>query len=101
MAERTLGILVTKHKDLDHIAGIVRAARSAGHPVRIFLNDEGVRFSLDREFLELLAPGGVEVAVCDHFREKLGIEQRSEGVTYGSQYDNAVMMHESDRVLVF
>lgn len=101
MAEKQLGILVTKHKDLGHIAGIVQAARKAGHPVRIFLNDEGVRFSRAPGFLELLDLGGVEVAVCDHFREKLGIEQKTEGITYGSQYDNAVMLHECERMLVF
>lgn len=101
MAEQQLGILVTKHKDLGHISGVVRAARRAGHPVRVFLNDEGVRFSRDPGFLELLSLGGVEVAVCDHFREKLGIEDKAEGITYGSQYDNAVMMHECERVLVF
>jgi len=101
MVERQLGILITKHENLEHITGIIKADRRAGHPVRVFLNDEGVRFSLDPEFLEMLALGGVEVAVCDHFREKLGIEQRSAGITYGSQYDNAVMMHDSERVLVF
>ena len=101
MADTQLGILVTKHANLAHISGIIRAARSAGHPVRVFLNDEGVRFSLDPGFLALLSLEGVAVAVCDHFREKLGIEQRSEGITYGSQYDNAVMMHDSERVLVF
>ena len=101
MADRSLGILVTKHENREHISGVIQAARRAGHPVRVFLNDEGVRFSLDPEFLELLALGGVEIAVCDHFREKLGIEQKSEGITYGSQYDNAVMMRDSARVLVF
>jgi sulfur relay (sulfurtransferase) complex TusBCD TusD component (DsrE family) len=101
MAETQLGILVTKHENLGHIAGIVRAARKAGHRVRVFLNDEGVRFSRDPGFLELLALGGVEVAVCDHFREKLGIEEKAAGVTFGSQYDNAVMLHECERVLVF
>jgi hypothetical protein len=100
MAGKQLGILVTKHENLEHIAGIVRAARKAGHPVRMFLNDEGVRFSRDSGFLELLALG-VDVAVCDHFRELLGIEGKSPGVTYGSQYDNAVMQHECERVLVF
>jgi hypothetical protein len=101
MADKQLGILITKHENLGHISGIIKAANRAGHPVRVFLNDEGVRFSRDPGFLELLALDGVEAAVCDHFRERLGIEQKTEGITYGSQYDNAVMMHESERVLVF
>lgn len=101
MADKQLGILVTKHENFEHIAGIIKAARKAGHPVQIFLNDEGVRFSLDPGFRELLALDGVKCAVCDHFRELLGIEQRTEGIVYGSQYDNAVMMHVCERVLVF
>ena len=101
MADNQLGILVTRHANLAHISGIIRAARRAGHPVQVFLTDEGVRFALDPGFLELLPLEGVAVACCDHFRDRLGIEQKSEGITYGSQYDNAVMLHTSDRVLVF
>jgi hypothetical protein len=101
MADRQLGILITKNEHLEHISGIIKAARRAGHPVQVFLNDEGVRFSRDPGFLEMLALDGVKCAVCDHFREKLGIEQKTEGITYGSQYDNAVMIHDSVRVLVF
>jgi hypothetical protein len=100
MSGKQLGILITKHENLVHVSGIIRAAQRAGHPVRVFLNDEGVRFALDPGFLELLPLDGVAVAVCDHFRERLGIEQKSEGITYGSQYDNAVMLHECERVLV-
>jgi peroxiredoxin family protein len=101
MAEKQLGILVTKCEKLEHISGIVRAARRAGHPVRIFLTDEGVRFTRDRSFLELLALDDVEVAVCDHICEVLGIREKVGDITYGSQYDNAGMMHDSERVLVF
>jgi len=100
MAEGQLGILITKHENLEHISGIVRAARKAGHRVRIFATDEGVRFTREPKFLELLEPG-VEMAVCDHICEVLGIREKVGGITYGSQYDNAGMMHDSDRVLVF
>jgi len=101
MADKQLGILITKHENLEHIAGIIRAARRAGHPVQVFLNDEGVRFSLDPGFRELLDLDGVACTVCDHFCGKLGIEEKADCITYGSQYDNAIMMHESERVLVF
>jgi hypothetical protein len=101
MAASQLGILITKYENLEHISGIIKAARGAGHPVRIFLTDEGVRFTRDRAFIGLLEMDGVEVAVCDHVCEVLGIREKVGGITYGSQYDNAVMMHESERVLVF
>lgn len=101
MAQEMLGIMITKHENLEHIAGVVKAARAAGHPVMIFMTDEGVKFSKDPTFLELLKVDGVEIAVCDHSCEQVGLHGRTEGITYGSQYNNAGMMHDSTRVLIF
>ena len=101
MAHKKLGILITRYANLDHISGVVKAAIQAGHPVRIFVTDEGVKFTRDRNFLELLDLDGVEVAVCDHMCEVLGVKEKAAGITYGSQYDNAGMLHDSERVLVF
>lgn len=96
-----LGILVTRYGNLDHIAGVVTAARRAGHPVMLFLNDDGVRFTKDPRFLELAALDGVRNAVCDYNCEQLGLGEHTPGINYGSQYDHAQMLHESERVLVF
>lgn len=101
MADGLLGIMITRYACLEHIAGVVKAARKAGHPVRIFLTDEGVNFTRDRAFIELLDLDGVEAAACDHICEALGIREKVGGITYGSQYDNAGMLHDSERVLVF
>lgn len=101
MAHGLLGIMITRHANGEHITGVVKAARRAGHPVRIFLTDEGVNFTRDRAFLELLELDGVEVAACDHICEVLGIQEKVGNITYGSQYDNAGMLHDSERVLVF
>jgi predicted peroxiredoxin len=96
-----LGIMITKYANLDHIVGMTRAARKAGHPVTIFTTDEGVKFTQDAEFLDLLKLDGVTIFVCDHSRERLGIQDKTEGISYGSQYHNAGMLHEGDRILVF
>jgi hypothetical protein len=101
MAGEMLGIMVTKYENLGHIVGVVKAARASGHPVMVFMTDEGVRFSRDPKFLELLAVGGVEISVCDHSCERIGIHEKTEGISYGSQYNNAGMLHDSARVLVF
>jgi hypothetical protein len=55
-----LGIMVTKYENLDHIAGVVKAARAAGKSVTLFMTDAGVRFTTDPKFLELMKVGGVE-----------------------------------------
>jgi hypothetical protein len=101
MANEVLGILVTKYENLEHIAGVVKAARAAGHPVTLFMTDEGVKFSRDPKFLELTMIDGVNISVCDHSCEQIGIHEKTEGITYGSQYNNAGMMHDSKRVVVF
>jgi len=96
-----LGILVTRHQHRDDLLGVALAARKAGHAVAVFLNDEGVRFTLDPQFLEALKAAGVELSLCDHSCEQLGITERAEGIIYGSQYNHAMMLHDSARVLVF
>ena len=101
MANKMLGILITKHANFEHIAGVIRAARKAGHPVTIFITDEGVRFTKDQQFLDLLIKAGVENAVCEYSCELLGLGERTAGINYGSQYDNAWILHDSVRVLVF
>jgi hypothetical protein len=101
MANEMLGIMVTKYENLEHIAGVVKAARAAGRPVTIFMTDEGVRFTGNPKFLELLNVPGVELSCCDHSCERIGIHDKTEGISYGSQYNNAGMLHDSTRVLVF
>ena len=101
MASAKLGIMVTQYANLEHIIGVTKAARAAGHPVQIFMTDEGVKFSRDPKFLELLKVDGVEISVCDHSCERVGVHDKTEGVSYGSQYNNAGMLHDNERVLIF
>ena len=101
MAKEMLGIMVTRYEDLDHIAGVMKAAQAAGHPITLLLTDEGVRFTLDPSFIALLKLTGLEVFACEHVCDLLGIHDKTAGITYGSQYNNATMLHESARVLVF
>ena len=101
MVNEMLGIMITKYENLEHIIGVVNAARAAGHPVMIFMTDEGVKFMRDQKFLELLKVGGVDMVVCEHSCEQIGIHDKAEGISYGSQYNNAGMLQGSLRVLVF
>ncbi len=100
MAE-ILGIMITKYENGEHISGVVKAARKAGKNVMLFLTDEGVRFTRDPKFLELLKVDGVEVSCCDHSCERVGVHEKTEGISYGSQYNNAGMLHDSARALIF
>ncbi len=101
MATEMLGIMVTKYENLEHIAGAAKAARAAGKSVQIFLTDEGVRFTTDPKFIDLLKVEGVELSCCDHSCERIGLREKTDGISYGSQYNNAGMLHDSARILVF
>ena len=101
MEKNLLGIMVTKYEHLEHITGVMQAAQAAGHPVRLFLTDDAVKFTLNTEFLNLLQYSGVEVSCCDHSCKQHGVLEKSKGITYSSQFSNAAMLHDSCRVLVF
>jgi sulfur relay (sulfurtransferase) complex TusBCD TusD component (DsrE family) len=99
----TLGILVTTDKYKDDIVGIAEAAVERGHRIIIFFMDEGCRLITDKKIVSLKDRYGVSMSLCDYNRKKMGILDKDipEGIICGSQYDNAVMNRESDKVIVF
>ena len=97
-----IGILVNSDKRLDDIVGITRAAVEKGHEVNIFAMDEGVRLLCEPEFTGLCGIDGVEMSYCDHSTDQLKCKPKGipGEIVCGSQYDNAAMAHNSDRVIV-
>lgn len=97
-----LGILVNTDKNLHHILGITRAAIKKGHEVIIFNMDEGVRLLSDASFGSLCSTPGVSMSFCDHSTHVLNLSKEGipEEIICGSQYNNAVMNHDADRVIV-
>jgi hypothetical protein len=101
MAHEILGIMITKNEHRDHIVGVVKAAQQAGYSVSLFLTDEGVKFTKDPMFLEFVSVSGVKISCCDHNCKRLGLHEKTDGIYYGSQLDNALLLHASSRFLVF
>lgn len=98
-----IGILVTREEYKGHLVGITRAALKRGHRVRIFLMDRGVMLIKEKEVTDLKELSGVMTfALCDLNLKKAGLSEMDvpEGIICGSQYNNAVMNHESDRVII-
>lgn len=97
-----LGILVTTDKHLDDILGITKSALSKGHEVTVFNMDEGTKLLGNPAFHELCKTPGVSMSFCDHSAKRANIE--TEGIpseiVCGSQFDNANMNHESDKVII-
>lgn len=97
-----LGIMVTTDRHLRQIRGITRAALAKGHAVAIFATDEGVKLLANREFSSLSALPGVTMNFCGHSAQRHGGRPAGlpEAIASGSQFENAIMVSESDKVLV-
>ena len=97
-----LGIMVTTDRHLEQVRGITRAAIAKGHSVRIFATDEGAKLLADPQFSALSALPGVSMSYCDHSAQPFGGRPAGlpEAIAQGSQFENAVMNSESDKVIV-
>ncbi|MFQ5802414.1 MAG: DsrE/DsrF/TusD sulfur relay family protein [Candidatus Methylomirabilales bacterium] len=107
-----LGILLTTSSEHHNSATALRVARAAlelGHQVEFFLMDDGVYNVMDplnnpvaKEFASLHAQGGT-ITLCGSNCDPRGVTKETAipGLTIGSQYDHAKILHEADRFLVF
>ncbi len=97
-----LGIFVNTNRNLNHVVGIVKAALAKGHEVLMFNMDDGTKLLGTPEFAELCRTKGVSMSFCDHSAKGLNVS--TEGlpaeIVCGSQYNNAVMNHDADRLIV-
>ncbi len=97
-----LGIFVNTDKNLDAVLGITKAALAKGHTVSLFNMDDGTKLVHSPVYAELCKTPGVTVGFCDHSAKHMGVtsEGLSKEIVCGSQYNNAVMQHEADRMIV-
>ena len=97
-----LGIFVNTDRHLADVVGLIKAAVSKGHEVILFNMDDGTKLLGTPEFKELCRTKGVSMSFCDHSAKHIGIstEGLPQEIVCGSQYNNAVMMHDADRVIV-
>ncbi len=107
-----IGILLTTSPESQNSYTVVQLARAAlnqGHQVSLFVMDDGV-FNLkanpknlwSAEFSALIQ-AGAQITLCASNAESRGLEKGEliDGVVFGSQYDHAMILKESDRFLVF
>ena len=65
--------------------------------------DTGTRLLGNTEFTQLCSEDNVVMSLCQHSAEEQGVstEGISKEIVLGSQFNNAMMNNESDRVVVF
>jgi len=97
-----LGILVTTDQHLPHVRGLVEAAVRKQHEVQVFVMDDGTRLLESSQFSSLCTMKGVGLSYCEHATQQTGVrtDDLPGSAVCGSQFDNATMMHEADRVIV-
>ena len=97
-----LGILINTDRHADDIVGITKAALSKGHEVTMFMMDDGNKLLGNPAVTGLSEEAGVSMSYCDHSAQKLGISKDGipEKIGCGSQFDNANMNSQADRVIV-
>lgn len=97
-----LGILVNTNKHAADVVGLAKAAIAKGHQVIVFNMDDGTKLLGTPGFKELCTMAGVAMSFCDHSAKGLNVatEGLPQEIVCGSQYNNAVMMHDADRVVV-
>ena len=97
-----LGIMVTTDRHLCQIRGITQAALAKGHTVAIFATDEGTRLLSGRQFFALSALPGVTMSFCEYSAQRYGGRPAGlpDVIASGGQFENALMISESDKVIV-
>ena len=98
-----LGIVVTTDRHLDHIVGLTKVASKKGHEVTIFAMDAGTKLLGETEFTQLCSEDNVIISLCQHSASEHGVNMEgiSIEIVLGSQFNNAMMHSESDKVVVF
>ena len=96
-----LGIFISTDRNLQQLVGIVGEAVARGHQVKVFVMDAGSKLLETDEFRSICGLKGVEAAFCDLNAKAYGVDtdKASQFTSRGSQYNNALMMHDADRVL--
>jgi len=95
------GLVVTTEEFGQHVSGLLSAAVNRGWTCRCFLTDRGVRLLNYAPFMALTYAGQIKVNVCEHSWEVFGTGPHPEKIQMSSQYQNAELVHECDKVLVF
>lgn len=97
-----LGILTNSNKHLSHLVGITKAACNKGHEVLIFAMDEGTELTGSESFRDLCKLDNVTISICRHSAEERDVntDEISSEIVCGSQFNNAMMNNEADKVIV-
>jgi peroxiredoxin family protein len=98
----TLGICVATDRNMPHVIGLAKAAKTAGKEVRIFFTGDGVNLTQDPRISELV--GVAKMTLCEvsfNGRGYKGKEVPGFGFKdFATQEKNAEMVEQCERYIV-
>jgi sulfur relay (sulfurtransferase) complex TusBCD TusD component (DsrE family) len=96
------GILINTDKYAKEVIGLTKAATLKGHEVILFMMDDGVKLLRNSSVVNLHKIPGVSMRFCQYSTDVIGVSTNrlAKEIVSGSQYDNAEMNREADRVIV-
>lgn len=99
------GIVVTDQNQSRIAADLMREALQRDWQVRCFLTDDGVNMIRDHLFVEMAQHNNVHLSVCEHSVERYcqdtDLEALADVLVVGGQYQDAELVRNCDKVLVF
>lgn len=97
-----LGILVNTDRHADDLVGLTKAALLKKHEVMVFFMDDGVKLLNSPNVSRLSENPDVHMSYCDYSTQRIGVSTEGvpDNIECGSQFNNASMNHEADRVIV-
>ena len=95
-----IGIVATHESSGPHLLGLAAAAAARGWACRCFLTDSGVKLATDERLLGLAKSGAIRLDVCEHSWHHYGGTDAPAGANMGTQFQNAQLAGECDRVVV-
>jgi len=101
-----LGVIVTDYSQAKTACMVMREALNRHWVVKVFLTDDGVLMIKDNEFLDMAKNEDAHFTfMCEHsaarYCNDVDLSELEDFVVVGGQYQNAELVHNSERVLVF
>ncbi len=84
------------------LVGLTRSSIAMGHDVTIFAMDDGVKLLENKDCVLLAELEGVHISYCEHSVQLLKVQtvDVSEKIKSSSQYDNAAMNNQADKMII-
>ncbi|MDX9714681.1 MAG: hypothetical protein RBT37_04545 [Dissulfurispiraceae bacterium] len=98
-----IGFLIINPEFVDSIFELLEASLKRGHSIRVFMTDAGVKLLENKLMLIHASSLKIQINFCSHSAKKHHVDTSilPKEMVPSTQYQNALMHNECDRVLIF